>query len=50
MHVWRDRLEEESDGVPHMDVHRGTVSMMPREIPPSVIAGLGSLGQPGVMG
>lgn len=42
----RDRLEEESDGVPHMDVHRGgrerqpTLSMMPREIPPSVIAGL----------
>lgn len=27
-----------------------TVSMMPREIPPSVIAGLVSLGQPGVMG
>lgn len=27
-----------------------TLPMMPREIPPSVIAGLVPLGQPGVMG
>lgn len=29
VHLLRDRLEEESDGVPHMDVHRGDESVKP---------------------
>lgn len=59
VHLWGDRLEEKSDEVRRKDVHRAeesgrkrqpTLSMMPREIPPSVIGGPISLGQAGVMG